>query len=90
MVNGGDNVEFQFPIGRGREHTSVNFDFFSTTAIQSAKSGEDTGLFACAAGAIEEEMGKIGGRSLEERECVSQSHFGRFNARTIEGHYQRG
>lgn len=59
VVHGRDDVEFEFPVRRGREHARVDLDLFHPAAVQGPEGREDTGLFTRARGSIEEEMREI-------------------------------
>ena len=64
MVDGGDDVEFELAGGRGLEDAGVDFDLLGARTVEGAERGEDAGLFAGAAGAVEEEVGEVGGGCL--------------------------
>jgi hypothetical protein len=46
------------------EDAGVDFDLFDAGAVEGAEGAEDAGLFAGAGGAVEEEVGEVGGCGL--------------------------
>ena len=66
VVDGGDDVEFEFAV-RGRlEDARVNFDLFDAGAVEGAEGGDYASLFAGAGGAIDEKVREVGGLGLED------------------------
>ncbi len=64
MVDGGDDVEFEFAVGGRLKDAGVDFDFFDTGAVEGAEGGDDAGFFAGAGGAVDEEVREVGGLGL--------------------------
>lgn len=59
MVDGGYDVEFEFAATGRLEDAGVDFYLFDSGAVEFFEGGDDAGLFSCAGGAIDEEMGEI-------------------------------
>ena len=69
VVDGADDIELELAgAGGGLEDAGVDLDAFGTGAVEGAERGEDPSLFAGAGGAVEEEMGEVGGGGLCEVE----------------------
>lgn len=65
MVDAGDDVELEFAGARGGlEGASIDLDLLDTGAVEGTQRGEDAGFLAGAAGAVDEEMGEVGGGGL--------------------------
>ena len=72
VVDGADDVEFELAsAGGGLEDAGVDLDAFGARAVEGAERGEDAGLFAGAGGAVEEEVGEVGGGGLYEVDGMS-------------------
>jgi len=54
MVDGGDNVEFEFTVRGSLEDTRVNLDLFDTGTVELFESGNDARLLACTRRAVDE------------------------------------
>lgn len=65
MVDGGDDVEFKFAVGGRLEDARVDFDLLDAGAVEGAEGGDHAGFFAGAGGAVDEEVGEVGGLGLE-------------------------
>ena len=71
VVDGGDDVEFEFAAGGGLEDAGVDFDLFGAGAVEGAKGGEDAGLLAGAGRTVEEKVWEVGrGCLVSVSRCV--------------------
>ena len=59
VIDGGDDVEFEFTVTRRLKDPSINFDLFYPWSVEGSEGCEDTGLLASAGGAVEEEMWEV-------------------------------
>ena len=46
MIDGSDDVEFEFAVGGCLEDTGVDFDLLDARAVEGAEGGDNAGLFA--------------------------------------------
>lgn len=59
MVDGSDDVEFEFAVAAGLENAGVNFDLFDAGAVELPEGGEDAGFLAGAGGTVDEEVREV-------------------------------
>jgi len=59
VVDGRNNVELEFAIGTGGEHSGVDFDFLHAGAVQFFERGDYASLLAGSRWSIDEQMGEI-------------------------------
>lgn len=64
VVDGGDDVEFDFAVGGGLEDARVDFDLFDAGAVELLEGGDDTGLFAGAGRTVDQQVGEVAGLGL--------------------------
>lgn len=59
MIDGSDNVEFEFTVRGGLEDTCINLDLFDTRAVEFFESCNNARLLACAGRPVHEEMWEV-------------------------------
>lgn len=64
VVHGGDDVEFDFAVGGGLEDARVDLDLFNAGTVELLEGGDDTGLFAGAGRAVDQQVGEVAGLGL--------------------------
>lgn len=69
VVNGCDNIEFEFTVRGGLEDASINLDFLDSWAVEFFEGCDYTCLLACTRRAIDKEMGEITALCLDEMFC---------------------
>ncbi len=59
MVDGSDDVEFQFSVRGCLEHAGINFNLFDAWAVEFFQGCDDAGFLPGARGPVYEEMREI-------------------------------
>lgn len=59
VVHGCDNVELELAVAGGLEDTRVDFDLFYAWSVELLESSYNSGFFAGARGAVDEEMREV-------------------------------
>lgn len=53
VIDGGDDVEFNFAVGGGLEDSGVDFDFLDAGPVEFFEGGDDAGFFPGAGGTVD-------------------------------------
>lgn len=69
MINGGNDVKFQFAVRRRLEDARVDFDLFDTRTVELFEGCDNPRLLASAGGTINEEMREVAALRLKGRPC---------------------
>jgi len=59
VVDGGNNVEFEFTVRGGLEDTRIDLDLLDTGTVEFFESGNNARFLACTRRAVYEEMWKV-------------------------------
>jgi hypothetical protein len=59
VVDGGDDVEFEFAVAGRLEDARVDLDLLDSGAVQFFERGYDASLLSCSGGSVDKEMREV-------------------------------